>query len=106
MTEKPGYVAWAEKYAAGMPAAEPYMWQRRIAARKVAVANRAAGAKRPCGIKGCERHSYKGQLCRKHWAMVPQADKVGLMIACMEAQMREAERQHRRFLRELRARLA
>ena len=100
------YAAWAQNYATGVAAAESKTVRNRRAAQKLAVANRAAGAKRPCGIKGCERHSYKGQLCRKHWAMVPAADKVGLMIACMEAQRKEAERQHRRFLRELRMRLA
>src|SRR5437763_13361484 len=101
-----GYLAWDEKWAQGMQAAEPYMRERAAAQRQMQTANRARGAKRPCGIKGCKRHSYKGRLCRLHWQMVPTTDKVRLTVACMEAQMREADRQHRRFLRDLQAKLA
>jgi hypothetical protein len=99
------YLQWATKYARAMEAAEPYTRARQKAQHAVMVSNRAEGAKRPCGINGCKRHSYKGRLCRMHWAMVPQGDKMRLMIDSMEAQRRVAERHHRRFLRELQARL-
>lgn len=99
------YAAWAERWARGMQASEHFTRQRREAQRAVAVANRKRGAEHPCGIKGCTRHSYKGRLCRKHWSMVPQSDKITMMVAAMDAQMRAAQRHYPRFLRELQARL-
>ena len=73
-----------------MAAAKPYMDERRRAQAGVAKANRARGASNPCGVKGCTRHSYKGRMCRKHWAEVPRSLKVEAQIAAMDAQMRTA----------------
>ena len=88
-----------------MRIAAPKLDARRRAQQAVAVANRAKGAERPCGIKGCTRHSYKGRLCREHYRMVPLRDKQELMFACMEASMATAARFHRRFLRDVRRRV-
>jgi len=99
------YDEWAKRWATGMRASEPYRDARRVAQQPRAVQARAEGAKRPCGIQGCERHSYKGRLCRKHYAMVPYMQKMTLMIEAAEASAKVAARHHRRFLRELQASL-
>ena len=96
---------WAKKWAMGMRAASSYSDRRRIEASDKAKANRAAGASRPCGIAGCKRHSYKGRLCRKHYAMVPHSSKMKLTMACWDAQFRTCSRHYARMLRELRATL-
>lgn len=100
------YDQWARNWATGMRAAQSKVAPRREAARTVAVANRARGALKPCGIDGCSRHSYKGNICRKHYALVPDLDKMELTIACWDASRKTADRFHKRFLSELRERLA
>ena len=96
----------AENWKAGVRAAASKTAAHREAARAVAVANRAEGQKRPCGIKGCKRSSYKGRLCRKHYELVPWELKIGLYCHCIAAEMRAAERWHRRYLPAVRAILA
>jgi hypothetical protein len=100
------YLKWAQNYAAGVQAAEAKTARTRTAAQSKAVAHRAEGAKRPCGIKGCTRHAFKGRMCRLHYGMVPASSKIAVMIECMTAQRRIADKHHRRMLRELRRSLA
>ena len=72
----------------------------------LAMIRRTSREQHPCKIKGCKRTAYKGALCKGHWDLVPAQDKAQLTIAVMQAQRREAAKYHRRFLRELQARLA
>jgi hypothetical protein len=96
---------WAKNWATGMRIAAPYTDRRRIEQSDKAKSNRAAGASRPCGIAGCKRHSFKGQMCRKHYAMVPWQSKMALVMACYDAQFKVAARHRAKMLRELRAAL-
>lgn len=57
-----------------MRAAQPYIKARQTAQRQAMIRNRANG--KACGIEGCKYHAHKGQLCRKHYAMIPQGDKL------------------------------
>lgn len=104
MTDK--YDTWGKNWAAGMRAGQSKIAPRQHAAIELAKRNRASGALRPCGVKGCTRHSYRGNICRKHYAMVPARDKWDMTIACWDASAKTAARFHKRFLAELRAKLA
>jgi hypothetical protein len=103
--EKIDWDAAGRKWAENMRAAQPMIAQRRVGTAQVAARNRAEGAKHPCGIKGCTRHSFKGPLCRLHYSMVPWRDKMQLTMDCWDAQFKVASKHRRRFLRELQARL-
>ena len=76
-----GYVDWARAHEAGLAATPP-----RATARE-------------CGIRDCGRAAYKGELCRRHWDMVPYERKVALQIDALNAQRRVVEKHHRDFLR-------
>ncbi|TMC48756.1 MAG: hypothetical protein E6J20_18480 [Chloroflexi bacterium] len=97
------YDRWAQTWAQGMRCSQAKTDARREAAKPKAIANRAAGAARPCGIKGCKRHTYKHRLCRMHYDMVPHDLRRGVMMACMEATMRAAKRFDARYVREVQA---
>ena len=91
----------AERWKRGVEAAAPFTEERRKRQAAMAVASRKRGAEHRCSIKGCERHAYKGPLCRKHWDMVPVRSKVELTVACYRAQIETAARLHKRYAREL-----
>jgi hypothetical protein len=100
------YAEWAKLQAAGMQAAAAKTAARQLPGEQLAAVRRHNREKHPCGIKGCKRTAYKGALCKGHWDAVPYADKVELMVAAFEASHNVARKYHRRFLRELQARLA
>jgi len=98
-----GYQRWAELHAMGIAAAAPRTAQRRaeraLAGDQLRDVRRRTRELHPCGIKGCDLTSYKGQLCRKHWALVPYEEKVRLQVEAIQASRKVAEKHHRRFLR-------
>jgi len=89
----------------GMAAAASKTAAHRMSGETLARLRRQNNERWPCKIKGCKRTAYKGSLCRGHWNMVPQNDKVQLMADTMIAAHNTAAKYHRRFLRELQARL-
>ena len=57
----------------------------------------------PCKVKGCKRTAYKGAICKAHWDTIPMREKIDAHIAMLSAQLKERDKWHRRFLRELNA---
>lgn len=51
-----------------------------------------------CAIKGCTRARFKGDLCRKHYGLVPRSMVMDCAIACIQASFDTAARHHRRQL--------
>jgi hypothetical protein len=87
----------AQAWARGMRLSAPFVDERRRAASAKAQANR--GRLGPCGIKGCKRNAYKGRLCRAHYAMVPQDERMGAALDAIQASMQASARRQRRYLR-------
>jgi hypothetical protein len=56
-----------------------------------------------CSIKGCTRVAFTGELCRKHYALVPKAIKRQVMIDVMDATHRIGRRHHAKQLRYVRS---
>jgi hypothetical protein len=97
---------WLANHATGMAAAADKTAAHRLSGETLARVRREARAHHPCRIKGCKRTAYKGALCRGHWNQVPYSDRLECASAAMDAAHRTAAKYHRRFLRELQARLA
>ncbi len=49
---------------------------------------------RDCSNDGCTRARHKGDLCAKHYAMVPQAMRMKLALDCMTASHEIARQGH------------
>jgi hypothetical protein len=88
-----------------MAAAAAKTARNRLSGDTLTSVRRSAREHHPCRIKGCKRTAYKGALCKRHWDMVPVDDKRALMVETWEAQRAVSAKHHRRFLRELQARL-
>jgi len=97
--------AAAERWKRGMERAALYAPELAAQGRALAAAARATGRQRVCGIRGCTRSAYKGPLCQTHWRMVPMGDRQQIVVDTMIASHRIAAKHHRRFRRELQARL-
>ena len=50
----------------------------------------------PCKIKGCKFTIYTGDLCRKHYEMVPWEMRKACANAVMDASYYTAKRHHKR----------
>lgn len=59
-----------------------------------------------CAIKGCNLAQRRGLLCSKHHALVPLSDTMACMSDVMVASARAAAKHHRKWLRDVRARIA
>jgi len=98
-----GYNEWAQAYYTGLTAAAPRTAQRRaeraLTGERLAAVRSRSRELHPCGIRGCTRTAYKGELCRTHWNMVPYSEKVQLQLDAMTAVRTVTRKHHRRFLR-------
>jgi hypothetical protein len=57
-----------------------------------------------CSIKGCKRAVFKGQLCQKHYGMVPIDMRMRGLMTIMQQTHNAARRQHKyqlAYVREL-----
>lgn len=59
-----------------------------------------------CSIKGCARAAHKGQLCAKHYGMVPEQMKRACQTEAIGAAFFAAKKHHRRQLAFVRKQLS
>jgi hypothetical protein len=97
--------AAAERWKQNVIGAAPFTRARAEAQRAMMIHNRA-NPRSLCGIKGCDRHAYKGSLCRKHFALVPQSAKYEAWHDLYEAQQVAVAKVRRKQLALVRALLA
>lgn len=97
------YAEWASRWETGMALSQPYQEARAVAARGTMIGNRRAAAKTRCAIKGCPHTGCRRGLCTKHYKMVPYSLKAEKSVACIVAEMREAQRWDRKFIAAVRA---
>lgn len=92
------YLDRAVRHQSGMAAAASRTAARRLSGEALATVRRQNNERYPCKIKGCARTAHKGFLCRGHYALVPQAMPMDLVIESMHAQRKIAAKHHRKQL--------